>query len=69
MGLGKSIQTIALLNTLYENLDRNPEVAYPTVRKKKKKKKKHKYDTKKCEFLGKKSTYFSSTYNTVELDE
>ncbi|KAG0764140.1 hypothetical protein G6F29_008392 [Rhizopus arrhizus] len=30
MGLGKSIQTIALLNTLYENLDRNPEVAYPT---------------------------------------
>lgn len=66
MGLGKSIQTIALLNTLYENLDRNPEVAYPTVRKKKKKKKN---DTKKCEFLGKKGTYFSSTYNTVELDE
>lgn len=68
MGLGKSIQTIALLNTLYENLDRNPEVAYPTVRKNKKKKE-YKHDTKKCEFSGKKSTYFSSTYNTVELGE
>lgn len=33
MGLGKTIQTIALLTTLYEHLHRHPEVAYPTVKK------------------------------------
>ncbi|CEG67667.1 hypothetical protein RMATCC62417_04064 [Rhizopus microsporus] len=30
MGLGKTIQTIALLTTLYEHLHRHPEVDYPT---------------------------------------
>lgn len=35
MGLGKTIQTIALLTTLYEHLHRHPEVDYPTVKKKK----------------------------------
>ncbi|CAO3700142.1 unnamed protein product [Rhizopus stolonifer] len=33
MGLGKTIQSIAFLTTLYENLHNNPSVAYPTGKK------------------------------------